>query len=201
LPLAPSFIVWEKIGDTFTWYHGDKGSHAPSTYGCDHTKMGPSGHEGVVKLTVTSSDEKWSCQAAISGTNLSADPVYSAKPTCLNLVREHLVNVVNLVKQDIAVENEALDLVKGFSAKATAKLEGLSHRLGYAANALKGSAGAARAIADLRQAAKLDGEASKEDVLTNDGAKKAKTDLEEAAALKQKAIAAINKLVDAQPTH
>ena len=45
---------------SFVWHHGP-------TDGCDHSKMGPSGHEGLV--TVVVSDGTWSCTATFKGTN------------------------------------------------------------------------------------------------------------------------------------
>jgi hypothetical protein len=200
-PLGPTLTFWTQLDFTFTWYHGDKGSYAPSTYGCDHTMMGPSGHQGVVTMSVTSSDRKWFCRASIAGTNLGADPIYSGTPTCENLVREHIVAVAAYVKEDIAGEKAALALVGEHSSKATDSLHGFSRKLSELAADLKNSPGAADPIADLRQASKLDEEASKEDVLTNEGAKKAKEDLEAAIALKDKALAALDKLIAAQPTH
>ena len=46
----------------FVWKHGDA-----SLGGCDHSKMGPSGHQGQVRLVL--SDAKWSCTALYDGTN------------------------------------------------------------------------------------------------------------------------------------
>ena len=46
----------------FVWQHGE------GQYGtCDHSKMGPSGHQGKIKLMV--SDGKWTCTALYIGTN------------------------------------------------------------------------------------------------------------------------------------
>ncbi|HEX7626668.1 MAG TPA: PKD domain-containing protein [Gaiellaceae bacterium] len=47
---------------TFVWHHGG----TPADH-CDHAKMGPSGHEGL--LTVVVSDKTWSCTATFKGTN------------------------------------------------------------------------------------------------------------------------------------
>ena len=46
----------------FIWKHGDAGLG-----NCDHSKMGPSGHQGLVTLVV--SDGLWSCIATYGGTN------------------------------------------------------------------------------------------------------------------------------------
>jgi hypothetical protein len=70
--------------NTFTWYHPDAASAPPGiaagTYNCDHTKQGPSGHQGVVTVTVSAAlvqDESESkigtvtpssCTATIGGT-------------------------------------------------------------------------------------------------------------------------------------
>ncbi|MDE3064593.1 MAG: PKD domain-containing protein [Acidobacteriota bacterium] len=47
---------------TFVWKHGDA-----SLGGCDHSKMGPSGHQGKILLAV--SDGRWVCTASYGGTN------------------------------------------------------------------------------------------------------------------------------------
>lgn len=44
----------------FVWHHGDQD-------GCNHDKQGPSGHQGLI--TVTVSDGVWSCTATYKGTN------------------------------------------------------------------------------------------------------------------------------------
>lgn len=46
----------------FVWRHGDG-----SLGGCDHSKMGPSGHQG--KITLSVSDGVWVCTVAYNGTN------------------------------------------------------------------------------------------------------------------------------------
>jgi tetratricopeptide (TPR) repeat protein len=73
--------VWTKLGADFTWYHGDKGSYLPSAYGCDHHKMGPSGHQGIVSVTV--SDGTWSCTATTDGSNLGLVPEDGFVSPCL----------------------------------------------------------------------------------------------------------------------
>ena len=47
---------------TFVWHHGG----TPADH-CDHSKMGPSGHQGLI--TVVVSDGTWSCTASYKGTN------------------------------------------------------------------------------------------------------------------------------------
>lgn len=46
----------------FIWKHGDA-----SLGGCDHSKMGPSGHQG--RITVVVNDGAWACTAIYNGTN------------------------------------------------------------------------------------------------------------------------------------
>lgn len=71
--------LWQQLGNEFIWYHGDVGSYAGSTYGCDHTKMGARGHQGTV--TVIVSDGIWTCRAEIYGSNLTETPD-SSPGTC-----------------------------------------------------------------------------------------------------------------------
>jgi len=52
--------VLTSTAPTFVWHHGDA-DH------CDHAKMGPSGHQGLV--TVVVGDGTWSCTATYRGTN------------------------------------------------------------------------------------------------------------------------------------
>ena len=56
----------------FIWKHGDAGLG-----GCDHSKMGPSGHQGRVTLIV--SDGIWSCGAIYGGTNSGEGTVATCK--------------------------------------------------------------------------------------------------------------------------
>lgn len=49
-------------GIEFVWHHGDA---APDS--CNHLKMGPSGHQGVVTVVVTGGG--WECTASYDGTN------------------------------------------------------------------------------------------------------------------------------------
>jgi hypothetical protein len=66
---------WEKSGDDFIWYHGDVGSYSDNlAYGCDHSKMGPDGHQGIVTLVVDDANPgatytPWVCQSNYYGTN------------------------------------------------------------------------------------------------------------------------------------
>ncbi len=57
----------------FIWKHGDAGLG-----NCDHSTMGPSGHQGLVTLVV--SDGLWSCTATYGGTNSGVGPVSMCKP-------------------------------------------------------------------------------------------------------------------------
>jgi hypothetical protein len=64
----------------FVWYHGDPGVYSDNpTYGCDHSREGPSGHQGIVTLIVD--DEApgakypaWVCQANYYGTDTGTAP-------------------------------------------------------------------------------------------------------------------------------
>jgi hypothetical protein len=78
--LGDNAYVWYGLGPGFTWYHGDVGAYPGSSYGCDHTKMGPSGHEGIVSVTV--SDGLWQCRTEARGTNLGIDPLFGSTPVC-----------------------------------------------------------------------------------------------------------------------
>ena len=72
--------IWTDQLDAFTWYHGDVGSYPGSSYGCDHTKMGARGHQGIVTVEVT--DGRWVCTASIDGTNLTEQTEHGANPVC-----------------------------------------------------------------------------------------------------------------------
>lgn len=54
---------------TAIWAHGDQ-------HGCDHTKMGPQGHAGRVRVSV--SDGSWTCVAVYDGSNSGRSPA----PSC-----------------------------------------------------------------------------------------------------------------------
>lgn len=69
----------------FFWHHPDAAaSQPPGRYHCNHEDMGPHGHQGLIRVTV--SDGRWSCTATYKGTNSST--VESTKdgtasePTC-----------------------------------------------------------------------------------------------------------------------
>lgn len=72
--------VWSDLSNELTWFHGDKGSYPGSNYGCDHTKMGERGHQGIVTVEITQGN--WVCSASIDGTNLSLQPIHGAEPVC-----------------------------------------------------------------------------------------------------------------------
>ncbi len=65
---------WQDTKDLL-WYHGDVGVYSDRPlYGCDHTRMGPSGHQGIVTLVVDDANPgakytPWVCQANYYGTN------------------------------------------------------------------------------------------------------------------------------------
>jgi hypothetical protein len=68
----------------FSWTHPDPNSPgAPTGYNCDHTKMGPHGHQGLVTVVVT--DGTWRCTAKYKGTNtgFSDGAGQTGPPTCL----------------------------------------------------------------------------------------------------------------------
>lgn len=64
---------------TFVWRHGDA-----SLGGCDHSKMGPSGHQGLVSVVV--SDGVWSCRAHYGGTNDGVGPIATCSRLSTNPV-------------------------------------------------------------------------------------------------------------------
>lgn len=73
--------VWRNLTDEFTWYHGDPGAYPGSSYGCNHRKMGPSGHQGIVSVGV--SDGTWVCTSTIDGSNLGLTSVKGFASPCL----------------------------------------------------------------------------------------------------------------------
>jgi hypothetical protein len=78
---SKAVYVWTDQLDAFTWYHGDVGSYPGSSYGCDHTKMGARGHQGIVAVVIT--DGRWVCTASIDGTNLTEQTEHGDKPVCV----------------------------------------------------------------------------------------------------------------------
>jgi hypothetical protein len=75
--------------DTFVWTHPDPpNSTPPGKYGCNHAFQGPSGHQGLV--TVTVGDGVWTCVESYAGTHSSdvtsgtdpnaSDPVCTKTP-------------------------------------------------------------------------------------------------------------------------
>jgi hypothetical protein len=79
--------VWTNQASDFLWFHGDQ-------HGCDHMKMGPSGHQGVVTVTAVSGD--WTCTASINGSNLSTravpGPTAKCRKTAAAVVAPGLIN-------------------------------------------------------------------------------------------------------------
>jgi hypothetical protein len=51
-------------GAPFIWHHPSPGVIPP--YHCDHSKQGPSGHQGVITVKVTGGG--WTCTAQLGGT-------------------------------------------------------------------------------------------------------------------------------------
>jgi hypothetical protein len=76
----PETFVWTIDVPAFTWYHGDPGTYPASRYGCDNEKVGPSGHQGVVTVTVT--DGVWSCSSHLDGSDLGLTPARGAAARC-----------------------------------------------------------------------------------------------------------------------
>jgi hypothetical protein len=55
----------------FTWHHPDAAESKPAgKYDCDHTAMGPHGHQGLIRVTI--SDGHWSCTETYKGTYTSS---------------------------------------------------------------------------------------------------------------------------------
>jgi hypothetical protein len=84
LPNSPyierSSVDFESV---FKWTHPDPGnSSPPGAYNCDHTKMGPHGHQGLVAVVVT--DGIWRCTNSYKGTNpgFSTDQGQPGSPKC-----------------------------------------------------------------------------------------------------------------------
>lgn len=188
---------WTNVGDTFTWYHGDEGSYPGSDYGCDHTKMGPSGHEGEVDVVVISGI--WQCYTSIRGTNLSPDPVYGAKPICRNLRKEILDIYVGSIEHEIAVETGLIsELAKGKAVEADIKGAASSDTHISKSIHLQMKTDTPPSTS-LDAAASLDEEAAAEDLTTEAGRKKATTKLRGAVALKKEALADLKKLIAEEP--
>lgn len=87
-PSVQSLSAAAHLDSTFTWFHPDPASSTPAgKYGCDHTKEGPSGHQGLI--TVVVSDGKWHCTAQYKGTNSSDASSVSngtaSEPVCVKL--------------------------------------------------------------------------------------------------------------------
>ena len=88
--------------DSAVWKHGDED-------GCDHTKMGPEGHQGVVTATV--SDGTYACTASYPGT--VSGPAPPATCTSLDIHR-----VIGRVLSEIADEVHAVDMIQHPDKKA-----------------------------------------------------------------------------------
>jgi hypothetical protein len=78
-------VVIEK-DDTFTWYHPDATSAPPGfsagQFDCDHTKQGPHGHQGLIKVVATHGAQQ--CSATYMGTHtgISTDADQPGPPAC-----------------------------------------------------------------------------------------------------------------------
>jgi len=192
-------ITWTDLGEDFIWYHGDKGAYLPSLYGCDHKKMGPSGHQGSVTFGMTSNDGNWSCTVAITGTNLALVPEYSAAPTCTNEVRRRVGDLASRVETEIVKERDAVALVGKDNVHAREAFTD-------AAGVLAGIAGSAvrdgvpnDPIVALNEASQFDRDAAHQDLDTKDGRQKALDDAAGALKKKRNAAAGLARFAAAQP--
>ena len=72
--------------DSFTWYHRDPASappgFSPGVLHCDHSKQGPRGHQGLIKVVVQHGAQQ--CFASFEGTHTgsSTDAGQPGKPDC-----------------------------------------------------------------------------------------------------------------------
>jgi hypothetical protein len=77
---------YSSTGHTFTWYHPDAGVAPPGdaagVFHCDHSKQGPHGHQGVVKVVVQHGAQQ--CFASFDGTHsgTGTDPGQPGAPDC-----------------------------------------------------------------------------------------------------------------------
>src|SRR5579884_1217730 len=111
--IDPNRYLWDDLEDTFVWYHGDHGAYPGSTYGCDHTKMGPSGHQGIVEVWVDAGP--WRCSEHVDGTNLGAAPQAGGKESCTKAV-DYVAVTLGWIAHAIASEEHAMNHAKGRKA-------------------------------------------------------------------------------------
>jgi hypothetical protein len=194
-----TYTYWTKLGETFTWYHGDKGSYPPSGYGCDHTKMGPSGHQGTVELFVSTADGNWVCKASLDGSNLSTTPEFSPAPVCEGKKRFWLDFVSEATTSDIQHERTAVEAVGKDNKSGHTTFMDTADSLKHLASTLELHDGKSGAVDDLNGASKLDEDAAAQDLGTKAGAEKALADSTAALKLKKKAVAAVNALAAKEP--
>ena len=70
----------------FIWYHPDASSSVPGigagVYHCDHSKQGPSGHQGMI--TAVFKHGAQTCTVSFDGTHTgkSSDPGQPGNPNC-----------------------------------------------------------------------------------------------------------------------
>jgi hypothetical protein len=176
-----------ELGRTFTWFHGDVGSYAGSAYGCDHTKMGPLGHQGVVSVTV--SDYVWSCTASYNGTNDGTSP----EPVC-GVDVEKLAGLGDIVGRALADERMALQELGRNDKRFETLLGYARERLGTAASFLDLFPGSEAALGSVDKARSLDIRAIR-DPNTKSGDAKALESIRQSIALKKKAMSQIDALV------
>jgi hypothetical protein len=192
-------ITWTDLGEDFIWYHGDKGAYNPSPYGCDHTRMGPSGHQGIVDLQLTSNDGNWSCSVAINGTNLSPVPEYSAAPTCTNELARRVDDLAKRVDKEIVNERDAAALVGKDNARATKAFADAALVLASAAASATYDGVPNDPVVALNTASESDRDAAHQDLGTSEGRQKALADAAAALKSKKTAAAGLEKFAKAQP--
>jgi hypothetical protein len=191
-------ILWTNLEAGFTWYHGDKGSYPDDPgYGCDHTKMGPSGHQGVVRVSVTNGT--WTCRALIRGSNLSTSPDYGAAPSCENSYREELREMSMGVDLLIGVERRITENIGRNNKEALKELDYWGPAAASDAKTAEKVRDDAAPSTNLQEVADLDADAAKQDLGTKAGRTKALDDLAAALKLKKKALAVIDAAMAAQP--
>jgi hypothetical protein len=121
--------------DEFVWHHAD-----PPKDNCDHSKMGPSGHQGSIVLVV--SDGTWACTAEYGGTNSGKGKDAVCKKEDVT-VPGTLRKAIATVDEAVTFEKQALDDLKATPPRLTDAYENTDKgRLkDYAAEDLEISAG------------------------------------------------------------
>lgn len=167
-PKCNSFRQSATAEDHAVWKHGDED-------GCDHTKMGPHGHRGVV--TVTVSQGSWVCHASYSGTiSGTGDAAVCTQPLIENTEGLMRVAILDEDEASTALANNDKGTFRHFLKAAIFHLEGIDRIM----KAHKGTNADAKELqSDLDTALGLDNSALDE----SDAA--AKRNLEKALAAKK----------------